>query len=188
MNKWLFNPFIYIAGARALGIGLAAMLLTAVAGYYSNTHFDGVIDVHTGNTPAPLFVYLLEQLIIWASAVGVFYAASLLFSRSATRFIDIAGTMALARWVALFAAIAGFGIHVPKHMNTVADITNAITGSVIALSVLIIIITIWMVALMYNAFTVSANIKGSKAIVVFTGSLIIAETLSHFITFYLRYL
>ncbi len=47
MKIWLFNPFKYIAGAKALLIGLALMLATAVIASFSLTHFDGVIDAPT---------------------------------------------------------------------------------------------------------------------------------------------
>ena len=41
-----------------------------------------------------------------------------------------------------------------------------------------ILMIIWMVALMYKAYTVSCNIKGPKAIVTFIVSLIGAEIFS----------
>jgi uncharacterized membrane protein len=37
---------------------------------------------------------------------------------------------------------------------------------------------IWMITLMYNAFTVSFNLKGTKAIAGFIGGLILAEIVS----------
>ena len=60
----LFNPFVYIAGAKALGLGLAAILLAGLIGSLSHTHFDGVLDTHSG-TQAPLWAVLSEGIIDW---------------------------------------------------------------------------------------------------------------------------
>src|SRR4051812_45608613 len=108
MKKWLFNPFVYIAGAKSLLIGWVIMLATAVIGYYSKTHFDGVVDLHTGYA-TPLYAYFFEQIIDWGCFALVFYIAGAIFSSSSIRFIDVAGTAALARWPVIFSAIIGFG-------------------------------------------------------------------------------
>jgi hypothetical protein len=50
MRIWLFNPFKYIAGSKALLIGWTVMLATAGVAFLSKTQFDGVIDVH-GSLP-----------------------------------------------------------------------------------------------------------------------------------------
>ena len=60
----LFNPFFYVAGGKALGIGLAAILLAGLVGALGNTHFDGVLDTHTG-AHAPLWFFLAEGIIDW---------------------------------------------------------------------------------------------------------------------------
>ncbi len=178
MKNWLFNPFIYVAGSRALLIGLAAMAITALIGLYSHTHFDGAIDIHTGKI-STLSVHLLEQLIVWGTTAGLFYIAGLLFSGSIIRLIDVAGTMALARWVTIFPAALGFLLHVPDTQpQTVAEIMKLLTPGFIAVGLLSVVFVIWMVALMYNAFTVSCNLKGSKATGTFIITLILAETIS----------
>ena len=180
MKKWLFNPFVYIAGMRALLTGWAIMLVTAGIGYYSNAHFDGVIDMHTGRI-APLPVYFWEQLIDWGCVVLLFYPAGLIWSKSSIRFVDVAGTFALARWPMIISAILGFGIKMPAAIHTVDDVMNAITGTVILIGLFVMVFTIWMIALMYHAFTVSCNMKGGKAIGIFIAGLLIAEILSHVI-------
>src|SRR5436190_5111716 len=110
MKKWLFNPFVYIAGSRALLTGLLAMMATAVAGYYSHAHFDGVIDLHNGRI-SPFTTHILELLIDWICITLLLYLGGVLFSGSRIRFIDVAGTLALSRWVLLFPALIGLGIH-----------------------------------------------------------------------------
>jgi len=171
MKKWLFNPFIYVAGWQALGLGLLLMAITCVVAFFSKTHFDGVIDVHFG-AGFPFLVCVFEQLNAWLFTVIVFLAASFILSKSRIRLIDIGGTLALSRTPMIFPAIAGF---IPL-LHQVPSIKNA-AGFLLG-SLLLILFTIWMVALMYNAFTVSSNLKGSKAIWGFIVSIILAEAIS----------
>jgi hypothetical protein len=183
MKKWLFNPFIYIAGTRSLVLGWAALTITAVIAYFSHTSFDGVIDIHP--LPALLAMHFAEQFITWGSLVAVFYVAGRIWSRLAIRFIDIAGTLALARWVLILAAIAGFGMDagVVAKMNTLPhqEMVKLIGPSFIITSFLQVIALVWMVALLYNAFSLCCNLKGGKATGIFVGALVIAEILSKII-------
>jgi len=178
MKKWLFNPFMYIAGTKSLFIGLAIMAATATIGFYSHTHFDGVVDMHNGRISALPF-YFWEQLIDWGTVVVIFFITGKIFSKSSIRFIDVAGTMAMARWVAIFSAVIGFGINAPNVMpHSTDDILKVITPSFVLFGLLSLVFIIWMIALMYNAFRVSCNMKGSQATGLFILSLIIAEIIS----------
>ncbi len=183
MKKWLFNPFMYIAGTKALIIGLAAMLAAAVIGYYSKTHFDGVLDAHTGHS-SPMWFYLEDALVDWSLPVVIFYIAGRIFSKSSIRLIDVAGTLALARWVMLFPAIAGFVFYMPAPNQPVSMeemMKPAMSGPVIVFGLLSLLFVIWMVALMYNAFTTSCNLKGGKAVWIFVVGLLVSEILSKII-------
>jgi hypothetical protein len=173
MKKWLFNPFVYIAGTRALTLGLAAMIITAVISYFSTAHFNGVLDVHAGFR-ARMALYFLEQLNARGWSVVLFYLSAVIFSRSSIRFIDMAGTMALARWPMIFSTLICFAVNTGVQVHGPEDIT---VSFIVTASVLLLF-TIWMVALMYNAFTVSANLRGGIAAAAFITALIIAEVAS----------
>lgn len=187
LAQWLFNPFKFIAGYQALLIGLAAILLTSLLGSLSNTHFDGVLDVHTG-LQAPLWFFLSEGLINWMSLAVPLFFFGLILSRSALRTVDVFGTQALARFPYLISAIAFIPF---KYASGGEDLTaklmesgfSAIATPALLLTLGLAIIVaipmiIWMVVLMYRAYTVSCNIKGPKAIITFIISLIGAEVLS----------
>jgi hypothetical protein len=184
---WLFNPFRFIAGYQALLIGLAAIILTSLLGSLSNTHFDGVLDVHTG-LQVPLWFFLAEGLINWMSLAIPLLLLGLIISRSSFRTIDLIGTQALARFPCLVSAVAfipfayarGGEDLTAKFMKS--GFSAIATPSLLLTLGLAIIITIpmiiWMVALMYRAYSVSCNIKGLKAIVTFIIGLIGAEVIS----------
>lgn len=174
MTQALFNPFLRIAGTKALLIGLITLLVTAVIAYYSHCHFDGAIDAHIG-TITPMWFYPAEALIDWLCLTLLFYISGIIFSQSAIRFIDVAGTMALARWPMIFIALLAF-IPVVQPQNI-----HDVNASIIIFGFTLLIFTIWMIALMYNAYTVSCNIKGSKATISFIATLICAEIISKLI-------
>lgn len=185
--QWLFNPFKFVAGYKALLSGLVIILATAFIASFGKTHLDGVLDVHTG-LEAPLWCFFAEGLINWICMAIPLYFFGLIVSRTSFRAIDILGTQALARGPYLIAALAmlpdanrRFGEYLTARLTQAAP-TVAINYTdmlVFAFAViLIILMAVWMVALMYMAYTVSCNIRGAKAVITFIVSLIGAEVLS----------
>jgi hypothetical protein len=187
LGQWLFNPFQFIADYSALSTGLIIMLISAFLGWLSNAHFDGVLDLHIGKA-APLWFFLTEVLIDWFCISIVLLIASFIVSRSSFRIIDVFGTQALARAPYFFVAVAvipkGFIRFVEylaskamQQPTTItiqsADVLFFAAGTLVGLLTII-----WMVALMYRAYSVSCNVKGGKAIASFIAGLIIAEILS----------
>lgn len=184
MTTWLFNPFTYIAGLKSLLIGWAMMLLTAFIAYHSNTSFDGALDSHIYHGAVPVWYHITDQLIAWGSLVITFFLAGRLFSASSIRFIDVAGTTALARIPMFFVAAIPLVFPELKGITAKADPSTIGIGLIIVALVMVVFF-IWMIALLYNAFKVSCNLKGNKAIVLFIVSLIVAEIISKIILHYL---
>jgi hypothetical protein len=168
MEKWLFAPFTYIAGWKALIIGFLFFIITSLIGYYTNIHFDGPINLHCGLT-LPFYFYLLENTIAWLSMVIVFYVFGLMLSKSAFRLIDIAGTIALARAPI---ALTSLGI-LPwfKFLNTTSMLF-------IPFSFLYTLPVIWIIILYYHAYGISCNLKGIKLIISFIAGIFLAEIIS----------
>lgn len=187
LGQWLFNPFTFVAGYKALLLGLVIMLFTALVGWLGNTHFDGVLDVHTG-LEAPLWVFAAEGIIDWICLAIPLYFFGLIVSPSASRMIDVVGTQALARWPYLITAVVmlpesnrRFGAYLMSRfgLTTVQVTINYIDIIIFGFAITVgIVMAIWMVALMYRAYAVSYNIKGVRAISTFIVSLIGAEVLS----------
>lgn len=186
MRTRLINPFKYVAGTKALLIGLTAMLATAVIAFFSLTHFDGVLDEHYGalderyGLSTPFRWFLIDQLLAWLPAVIIFYLAGVLFSRSAVRFIDIAGTLALARWPYIFLALLNW-VMPPTFPKDIHDIDRGL----ILYALITLLIMIWLIALFYNAFSTSTNLKKSRGTIIFILALLVAEALSKFVFYQL---
>ena len=197
-RKWttlLFNPFVYTAGGQALGLGVAAIVAVAMAGFVSHTHFDGVLDLHTG-ARATLLFFLAEGFIDWLSLALVLVVLGKIVSKTSFRIVDVLGTQALARWPTLFLALLtlppGFQRYgrvlveqVTRHPTQPPPISpDAIYF--FAATLLTLPLLVWMIVLMYNAYTVSCNVKGGKAVATFIAGLVLAEIISKVVIYSLR--
>lgn len=171
--NFLINPFTKIAGWQAFFIGIVLVVLSGAVGGMNQTWFPGVLDMRIG-TPAPYswgFVLLAVDVI---SIVLVMTLAALLVAKK-FRFIDILGTMTLARAPMLLFALAGLLWPIGRQGKPEVLLITQIP----ILGILCILILIWSITLMYNGFKVSCNLKnGVKLNAVFIISVIIAETFS----------
>ena len=187
LTTLLFNPFVYIAGAKALFLGLGAILVAGLIGAAGHTHFDGVLDVHSG-AHAPLWVFLAEGMIDWLCLAIVLLIIGKIVSKTSFRIIDVLGTQALARWPTVFISVVTlppaflrFSNYLVEQFlkpgaNTEFNFTDAAVFSVVVL--VLTALTCWFVVLMYKAYSVSCNLRGGKAIGTFIGGLLLAEILS----------
>ena len=185
LRSLLFNPFKYVAGFRALLLGVSVIVVSALLAWPGTTHFDGVLDLHIG-FEAPAWVFFAEGILNWLCLAVPLYFFGLIISKSAPRFIDVFGTQALARGPYLIAAV----IMLPgANRRFSADLVRAVAKGGLALqdinyadmtififcSMAALVMLVWMVALMYRAYAVSCNLRGAIPIVTFIISLIGAE-------------
>lgn len=168
MEKWIFNPFKYIAGWNALFIGFAFFMVTSFVGYCTQIHFDGPLSLHRG-LDLQFHFYFFENIIAWLATVLILYLSGLILSNSAIRFIDVAGTTALARVPVALTSLS---------MLPWFKLMNVSSLYYMPFNFLYMLPTIWMVILYYNAYSVSCNIKGMKLILSFIIGICIAEVLS----------
>jgi hypothetical protein len=199
-RKWttlLFNPFVYIAGGQALGFGVGAIVLAGLIGALGHTHFDGVLDTHVG-APAPLGFFLAEGLIDWLCLALVLLVLGKIASKTNFRAIDLLGTQALARWPTLITSIVTlppamrrFSQELLQHVSNPAAVIQLLATPdamiFFAISLLMLPLVVWTVALMYQSYSVSCNLRGAKAIVTFIAGLLLAEILSKIVIYRLLF-
>ena len=186
-STWIFNPSIYIAGWTSMALGWAIMIATAVTGYFSNTHLDGVIGAGFG-LPAPLWLYLVEAAVAWLSLCLTLFIAARIVSKTSFRLVDLMGTQALARAPMFIVPFLGFpeaGRKVTRYLLYrtlgLGEETTATYADIvlfILITIIMILVVIWMIVLMYNSYKVSCNLKGTKAGVSFTLALILAQAIA----------
>ena len=173
----LFNPFTRIAGWQALVLGLTIAVLSGIIGTYGNVVFDGALDAHIVESVNFKTSFLLLAINI-VSISAVMYAVALIIAKG-TRFVDILGTMTLARAPYLVTAILGLFVTPIPTMTLIENPMIILTQPMYLLfSLLALPIIFWMIALMFNAFKVSTGAKGGKLIAGFIIGLIVAEVVS----------
>lgn len=171
MNR-LFNPFRYIAGAKALIFGLVFIVASTLLLYSGGFIQDSYI--HIGMADAPLWHVATMHFIWWLLPALLLYLCGVLLSKSRIRIIDILGTTAFAQLILLLMIAP---MLLPAVMNNMLEsVASLQTGAVpdMAEFTPIIIYSIWSLICLvvfyiwnYNAFAVSCNVGGWKAIVAF---------------------
>ena len=189
IGRWLFNPFVRIAGARSLIVGLAGIVVAGLAAAGAGIRFDGLLDVHAGNEVA-LWMPVVEGLVNWAVFTLLLVVVALLFSKSAVRLIDIAGAQAMARMPLLLAAAICNLPLIQDAFDGMAAVLlggeldgNTLTGLVAGILVTLGGV-VWMVALMWKAFSVSCNMRGGRAIALFILAVLLGEAATLYLTRY----
>jgi hypothetical protein len=187
---WLFNPFVYIAGGRSLLLGIVAILAAGLIGSISNTHFDGVLDMHSGKA-GPLWLFLSEGVIAWLLPGIVFLIFGKIISRTSFRSLDILGTQAMARWPTMISVLimlpafvqdanSRFGKYILSSVTNSSKATPLNASDIVIFVVCtmaVLLIICWFVVLAYKSYSVSCNVKGGKAVGTFIAGLLIAEIL-----------
>ncbi len=189
----LINPFVRIAGGKALLIGIVVFVVSILLAYCGNMVFDGVVDAHFNEN-----VNLGRALLVPSIALVIFivtlYLTGRLLSKSSIRFIDVAGTVTLARTpfilISLAVLIPGvYDYNVIITQNLLAQSYSEITVMqwVVFFSFLAVsmIAAIWFVILAYKAFSVSCNISGAKGIMGFVAALLFSEIVAAIVIYQL---
>ena len=174
--KQFFNPFMKIAGYRALSYGLAAMLVTSLLMSMFNVHLDGILNVHI-NGDVSLALALKENLINWLTLVLVFGLAALILNGRAFRFLDLAGIMAFSRIPFLVMPplnrvfnMETIGEKIEKSVLEgsgellLSNTEYLMFGGYLIISLLFIILSVtWL----YHGFRLLSNSKGLRANAIF---------------------
>lgn len=167
----LFNPFRYIAGSKALIMGYLFIVASALMLYSGNLIQDSYI--HIGMAEASFLEVLGAQTIWWIVPAVLLYLCGMALSKSKIRIIDILGTTAFAQ-IVLLLMIAPMLL--PSVQQSTTEFVAAMQSGTIPTTIPIpltisgiwstiglILFYIWN----YNAFSVSCNVRGWKAVALF---------------------
>jgi ABC-type proline/glycine betaine transport system permease subunit len=193
-SRSIINPFRYIAGEQALVWGLLFMIISALIGWVNQYWQDGLIDLHFRD-PGSVWQHLAMVLINWLCALIILYPLGIMLTHSKIRFIDMAGTLALARFPMVLAVLTGFSGSMTRTAEYVmyeylkagqpVELKSYDLILTIFQGLFILLMMVWMIALHYQAFKISANIKGNRAGVSFAAGILVAYALSKVVTNYI---
>lgn len=92
----IVNPFIRIAGMKALGWGVLGLAVSTWICWISGYHYHGLL--HFGPAPNPAWwCYLAEHLIVWLIPALQFFLGGVFLSHSHIRIVDVLGTVLFAQ-------------------------------------------------------------------------------------------
>lgn len=185
MNR-LFNPFRYLAGGKALILGIIFIISASLLLYSMGMAQDSY--VHIAHTHQSFVSVLLIQVCWWLFPAIIYYVGGLILSKSKIRIIDVLGTTAFAQllYIPMTAPMM-----LPAVQQSTALTLQAIQqGMQFNASDMLIIMFygIWTTLFLilfyvwnYKAFSVSCNVSGAKAIIYFIIVQIAATILGNFI-------
>ena len=177
-RMWLFNPFHYLAGGPALAWGLACIVLTAWLGVAFDYRYTSMLSSPISH-PTSIWLAITQGLSAWSVPSVLLYFGGRQLSRSQVRVIDVFGTQALARVPGLLMALI---VVWPFRDLLEAVISHGTSRFVvaqytalIAVGTVMMLLLVWIVLLMYRAFSVSCNVAGGWAIAVFIAAVTLGE-------------
>lgn len=161
MENRFCNPFRVIAGGKALAWGLLFIVSAVALLYAGGCVQDGYI--HIGLRPAGVGLWQTAamQLLLWLIPAVVLYGCGAVMSHSKIRLIDMLGTTAFAQLILLpmIAPMLCF------------DMTQQPFAPAWVVALLGVWELAWLIVFFlwnYAAFSVSCNVRGVKAAVVFS--------------------
>ena len=190
MNRnwtWVYNPFKKIAGWKAFGIGIVILCFATMIGYFGNTVFYG-ISAKTVPSVTWFKAFSLQGIGL-AVTVLVMWIVALLAARR-VRFQDILGTVTLAKYPLVLSAIMALAFskwlnelvnillssaNIQEMMEFFTNLTISDYALFMVYSIASLLFLVWTIALLFNAFRVSTNLKGGKCSLLFIVSLLISE-------------
>lgn len=187
--KRLVNPFRYVAGGRALALGLGFIAIEScwlhALGLYQNSY------LHFGPAPAG-FAFAqtaAAQTTMWLLPALLLYACGALLSKSKIRAIDILGTTALAQAPLLL-------LLAPLSVPSLAELLQRLPAALLAegklptpaemtMLTLYGIYSLAALALFfvrnYQAYAISCNLRGGRAAGSYIAAVVVATLLTQFI-------
>lgn len=187
--KRLINPFRYVAGGRALLWGLAVIALETAwlygIGFIQNSYLH-----FTAAPPDDTLLKIASmQLAMWLAPALLLGLCGLLLSRSKIRLIDILGTTALAQ-APLLLLLLTLSLSVNSLNDTLTAAAEAArNGDMQELPMtLLIVYGLWSLAVLalfyirnYQAFSVSCNLHGWRAVVPYIAVVLTVTVISQYI-------
>lgn len=165
-SSTLYNPFYQVAGLKSFVIGLYGFLTVTLLAFKTGTHFNGLLNFDLAKDSG-YWIFAAEHALNWLFISLFMYLSGLMFSKSRIRLIDVTGTALLSRIPLLITPLV-----------RTLPVFQSFTGHSWQLYLLMgtyLFSLIWALALLFNAFKISCNLKGERLVISFTVSMILSE-------------
>ncbi len=193
---WAFDPFSRLDKRVLLVSGVFIIILSGFIGSLSRTHFDGVLDLHTG-LATQIWVYPAEGIINWVILSASLMVAAVIAGERKMKGFVLYANQAFARYPMLGAGLVSLVYNYetlseklasnPEIASKPAELMEIIMQHPMDLVLIIfaalfgLLMIIWMVALMYKGYVRSCGLSTARRIVSFIIALIVAEIISNLV-------
>lgn len=180
--KLLFNPFEKYRESQLLAFGIIGVLLCSLLAYFFNLRFPTVFNIAPLEDIA-IWQPLTDNIIIIFCLSLFLFITSLVINRK-TRIIDILNTALVARSIYCIQPLIILGFSAAGLDNIIKDpnpqlsdlqFTTSQTAFILLLSLLLIAVLVWYIALLYNGFKTATNLKTAGHKAAFAVALLISE-------------
>ena len=188
MKKLFFNPFEKYSEKDILITGIIVNLIGVFLNFIFNIKTIGFLKFDFLEKISIIQVVSQSLIIISVLAIILFVIGKIINPK--TRFIDVLNTVLIAKipfFIISFFNINGIMFRETENLKAfissgkLTEITMTKIPIVMIVSLFSILISVWVIALLYNGFKIATNAKGAKYIVFFVIGLVITEILLRFI-------
>ena len=168
----LYNPFNRIAGFNSLIVGLIGFIIVTFLAFETGTHFIGLLSFDFAKD-SDYWFFFTEHFSNWLLTSTFMYISGLILSKSKIRIIDVLGTTLLSRIPLIIVPL----LRLLPFFQSFLDQS----WQIYILMGFYLFSVIWTIALLFNSFKISCNLKNEKLITSFIVSLIASETITRLI-------
>ncbi len=176
--NYLVNPFTRIAGLKSLIAGLTGLLLVSWLSYQTGTHQNGLSNIDFAKD-ADFVFYLIEHLAGWISVSIFLFISGLILSKTKIRLLDVLGTSSFARIPLVIVPLVRL---IPSLRSFVF-----LSWEMYLVSAIYLLSAVWTIALLFNGFKISCNLKKERLIVSFIVSLILSEAATKLLIIFITF-
>ncbi len=189
MKTLLFKPFERYNSAVLVGIGLVGIVLSALFAFWFHMRYDGVLDAHFVSSPS--LKEVITDIVINVVTLFLFlFPVGLIVNRK-TRYIDIFSTILISRVPLCIIPVMNLNHNLipdvdPNDLEAITAFALNNIVQLVLMSIVLITLLVWSVALLYNGYKTACHAKGSTPVLLFIVALLLAEIASKVLIHYLN--
>ncbi len=186
MKTLLFKPFERYQESHLLSVGIMALILGSFVGSVLNARFDGVLDLHFG-LAVSFYTVLMDNVInVISLFIPLFIVGKIINTQ--TRFIDLMNVILISRIPYFLLPLLNISGVITKATQDLMPLVDNPFGTdqismdtyfiVTGFAVVSIGAMVWAIALLYQGFKVSVNLKNKIHIIWLGLAILVAEIIS----------
>jgi hypothetical protein len=179
----LYNPLVVLGKRKGFAASILVTVVLVVLAQWGWVYFDGALDVHLNGQPA-LGGTIVRAFVSWFSLAGFFFLTSKWFRGNGGFRAHLAAS-GMGKIPYILSAIVGaHQLATGTAIRAMATVVNgtvtinldqAVSPAATMGIVLLLIYTVWSVAMLYSQFKTASTLSGARAAMAFVVGILLAE-------------